>query len=91
MTWIDREKRGTLNTRLPPSPQYSSVEKDDEVVEVKRPEQAPSADAGEEEEAASNPSVAEDEPVPITLDEAPLANVKEEEPDANTADDAHPA
>ena len=47
--WIDREKNGTLNTRMPPSPQYSEVE-EYEVIEVvppnRVPKQAPLADVG---------------------------------------------
>ena len=89
VTETNREKRGTLNTRPPPLPQYSDAE-DDDIVEVEPPneahEQAPSADA-EEEEIASNPPLAEDEPTSNVPDEAPVVNVGEEEPTANTADE----
>ena len=92
--WIEREKKGTLNTKLPPSPQYFEAEEGDEVAEVapsnEVPEQAPQTNAREEEEIASNPSPVEDEPIPITLDEVPSANAKEEEPVADTTDDAPP-
>ena len=62
----------------------------------KVPEQASPSDAREEEEIASNHPLTEDEPTPITLDEATLipldesapANIREEEPTANNADDA---
>ena len=95
VSWIDRKKNGMLNTKPPPSPQYSEANEDDKVLEVEAPnealEQAPPADAREEEEIASNPHPAEDEPVLITLDESPPANIREEEPIANTADDAPPA
>ena len=92
--WIEREKKGTLNTKLPPSPQYFEAEEGDEVAEVapsnEVPEQAPQTNAREEEEIASNPSPVEDEPIPITLDEVPSANAKEEELVADTTDDAPP-
>ena len=96
---IDKEKDGILDTRPTSSPQYFEAKEDDEVMEVTPPnkvlEQAPPADAREEEEIASNPSPAEDELAPITLNEvAPITsnedapiNVEEKEPPANTADD----
>ena len=94
MSWIDREKRGTLNTSLPPSSQYSDAEMDDNIVEVeplnKASEQAPPIDA-EEEETTSDPPLVEDEPASNILDEAPLANVGEEEPTANTVDEVPPS
>ena len=75
--WIDEEKDGILGTKPSPSPQYSEIEEDDEVVEVappnEVPKQAPPVDAKEEEETASNLPPSEDEPATITLDEvAPI-------------------
>ena len=74
--WIDEEKRGILNTRPPPSPQYPEAEDDDAVVEVvpltEAPEQALPTDA--EEEVASDPlSPVVDEAAPTTpSDAAPI-------------------
>lgn len=68
---------------------YSEAKEDDKVTEVtppdEVPEQALEANAGEEEEAASNPPLTED--APITLDKTAPANVEEEELAANTVDD----
>ena len=50
-------------------------------------EQAPLADA-REEETASNPPLAKDEPASNTPDGAPLTNVGEGEPAANTTNEA---
>ena len=52
------------------------------------PEQAPPANAGEEEETTSNPPPTEDEPTPITLDAASLANAREEKLVSDIANDA---
>ena len=91
MTWTDREKMGTLNTKPPPSPQYSNAKEDDDVMELEpsngASEQVPLAYT-REEDTVSNPSPTEDEPAFNTLDGAPPANVGEEELVANTTDKA---
>ena len=80
MTWIDREKQGTLNTKLTLSPQYFDEEEDDEGVDVKSPSEAP--------DQALSANVGEEEPTPNALDEAPPSNVEEVELSTNTLDEA---
>ena len=80
--WIDEEKRGILNTRPPPLPQYPEIENDDTTVEVIPPtealEQASSIAA--EEAIASDLPLVMDELVSTSPNEAAVGTLGEDTP-----------